>query len=37
MLLFLAAVFVPITLLTGWIHDIANCNPVTPVLEKVAA
>jgi ABC-2 type transport system permease protein len=32
-LLFLAPVYVPITLLTGWIHDVANVNPVTAVLE----
>ena len=32
-LLFLAPVYVPITLLTGWIHDVARFNPVTPVLE----
>jgi ABC-2 type transport system permease protein len=32
-LLFLAPVYVPITLLTGWIHDVANLNPVTAVLE----
>jgi ABC-2 type transport system permease protein len=32
-LLFLAPVYVPITLLTGWIHAVANVNPVTPVLE----
>jgi ABC-2 type transport system permease protein len=32
-LLFLAPVYVPVTLLTGWIHDVANLNPVTPVLE----
>ncbi|HEY2437019.1 MAG TPA: ABC transporter permease [Solirubrobacteraceae bacterium] len=32
-LLFLAPVYVPITLLTGWIHDVANVNPVTSVLE----
>ena len=32
-LLFLAPVYVPITLLTGWIHDVANINPVTAVLE----
>jgi ABC-2 type transport system permease protein len=31
--LFLAPVFVPVKLLTGWIHDVANVNPVTPVLE----
>ncbi len=33
-LLFLAPVYVPINLLTGWIHDIANINPVTVVLES---
>lgn len=32
-LLFLAPVYVPLSLLTGWIHDIANLNPVTAVLE----
>lgn len=32
-LLFLAPVYVPLTLLTGWIHDVANLNPVTAVLE----
>ncbi|MFZ0041164.1 MAG: ABC transporter permease [Solirubrobacteraceae bacterium] len=32
-LLFLAPVYVPLTLLTGWIHDVASLNPVTPVLE----
>ena len=32
-LLFLAPVYVPISLLTGWIHNVANLNPVTPVLE----
>ena len=32
-LLFLAPVYVPLSLLTGWIHDVANANPVTPVLE----
>ena len=32
-LLFLAPVYVPVTLLTGWIHDVAKLNPVTPVLE----
>ena len=33
LLLFLAPVFVPINLLTSWIHDVANINPVTAVLE----
>jgi ABC-type transport system involved in multi-copper enzyme maturation permease subunit len=32
-LLFLAPVYVPLTLLTGWIHDVANLNPITDVLE----
>ena len=32
-LLFLAPVYVPITLLEGWIHDVARFNPVTAVLE----
>ncbi len=32
-LLFLAPVFVPITLLTGWIHAVAKVNPITAVLE----
>jgi ABC-2 type transport system permease protein len=32
-LMFLAPVFVPITLLTGWIHAVARYNPVTAALE----
>jgi ABC-2 type transport system permease protein len=32
-LLFLAPVYVPLSLLTGWIHAVAKLNPVTPVLE----
>ncbi|MGZ4324262.1 MAG: ABC transporter permease [Solirubrobacteraceae bacterium] len=32
-LLFLAPVYVPVTLLEGWIHDAARLNPVTTVLE----
>jgi ABC-2 type transport system permease protein len=32
-LLFLAPVYVPLSLLTGWIRDVAKLNPVTPVLE----
>jgi ABC-2 type transport system permease protein len=32
-LLFLAPVYVPLPLLTGWIHDVARLNPVTAVLE----
>ncbi|MEA2396615.1 MAG: type transport system permease protein [Thermoleophilaceae bacterium] len=33
MVLFLAPVFVPRRLLTGWLHDVAGLNPVTVVLE----
>ena len=32
-LLFLAPVYVPLSLLTGWIHTVARLNPVTPILE----
>lgn len=32
-LLFLAPVYVPLSLLTGWIHDAAALNPATVVLE----
>jgi ABC-2 type transport system permease protein len=32
-LLFLAPVYVPLSLLTGWIHAVARINPATPVLE----
>jgi ABC-2 type transport system permease protein len=32
-LLFLAPVYVPLSLLTGWIHAVANVNPITAVLE----
>lgn len=32
-LLFLAPVYVPLSLLTGWIHDVARFNPVTVVLQ----
>ena len=32
-LLFLAPVYVPLPLLTGWIHDVARLNLVTDVLE----
>jgi ABC-2 type transport system permease protein len=33
LLLFLAPVYVPFDLLTGWIHAVATVNPVTYVLE----
>jgi ABC-2 type transport system permease protein len=32
-LLFLAPVYVPLTLLTGWVHDVARLNPASVVLE----
>jgi ABC-type polysaccharide/polyol phosphate export permease len=31
--LFLAPVYVPLSLLTGWIHAVARLNPATAVLE----
>jgi ABC-type multidrug transport system permease subunit len=31
--LFLAPVYVPLPLLTGWIHDVARLNPATVVLQ----
>jgi len=31
--LFLAPVYVPLALLTGWVHAVSNLNPVTAVLE----
>jgi ABC-2 type transport system permease protein len=32
-LMFLAPVYVPLPLLTGWIHDVAKYNPVTKALQ----
>jgi len=32
-ILFLAPVYVPLSLLTGWIHDVARLNPATVALE----
>jgi ABC-2 type transport system permease protein len=32
-ILFLAPVYVPIHLLSGWIHAVASVNPVTALLE----
>jgi ABC-2 type transport system permease protein len=32
--LFFAPVYVPLTLLEGWIHGVARLNPVTRVLES---
>ena len=34
MLLFLAPVYVPLDLLSGWIHAVASVNPVTALLES---
>jgi ABC-2 type transport system permease protein len=31
--IFLAPIYVPLPLLTGWIHSVARINPATPVLE----
>jgi ABC-2 type transport system permease protein len=33
LILFLAPVYVPLPLLTGWIHGVASINPVTAVLD----
>jgi ABC-2 type transport system permease protein len=31
--LFFAPVYVPLTLLSGWLHSVASVNPATPLLE----
>ena len=31
--LFLAPVYVPLSLLTGWIHTVSNLNPITAIIE----
>jgi ABC-2 type transport system permease protein len=31
--LFLAPVYVPLSLLTGWIHSVSSLNPITAVIE----
>ena len=33
LILFLAPVYVPLTLLTGWIHAVASVNPITAVVD----
>jgi len=33
LILFLAPVYVPLSLLTGWIHAVASINPITALLE----
>jgi ABC-2 type transport system permease protein len=35
LVLFFAPVYVPLALLSGWIHTVATVNPLTPVLEAV--
>jgi ABC-2 type transport system permease protein len=32
-LLFLAPVYVPLSLIQGWVHEVARFNPVTALLE----
>jgi len=33
LILFFAPVYVPLSLLDGWIHAVAVVNPLTPVIE----
>jgi ABC-2 type transport system permease protein len=33
LILFLAPVYVPLSLLEGWLHEVARFNPITQVLE----
>ena len=33
LILFLAPVYVPLDLLTGWVHAVADVNPVTAMVE----
>jgi ABC-2 type transport system permease protein len=33
LVLFLAPVYVPLKLLSGWVHTVATVNPVTPLIE----
>jgi ABC-type multidrug transport system permease subunit len=33
LILFLAPVYVPLDLLSGWIHAVASINPITALLE----
>jgi ABC-2 type transport system permease protein len=35
LVLFFAPVYVPLSLLSGWIHGVATVNPLTRVLEAV--
>jgi ABC-2 type transport system permease protein len=33
LVIFLAPVYVPLTLLSGWVHAVAKVNPFTPLIE----
>ena len=33
LVLFLAPVYVPLKLLSGWVHAVATVNPFTPLIE----
>ena len=33
LVLFLAPVYVPLPLLSGWVHAVATVNPITPIIE----
>jgi ABC-2 type transport system permease protein len=33
LIIFLAPVYVPYDLLTGWVHAVATVNPITPIIE----
>jgi ABC-2 type transport system permease protein len=33
LVLFLAPVFVPLDLVAGWVHTVAEVNPFTPIVE----
>jgi ABC-2 type transport system permease protein len=33
LVLFLAPVYVPLSLLSGWVHGVAKVNPFTPLIE----
>jgi ABC-2 type transport system permease protein len=34
LVLFLAPVYVPLELLSGWVHGVASVNPFTPLIES---
>jgi ABC-2 type transport system permease protein len=33
LIIFMAPVYVPLDLLTGWVHTVASVNPITPIIE----